>query len=84
MVKISKKSIISGNVHEMDIPLTEEQLNEGYAKMENGFLIQDAFPMLDDDAREFLLTGITPEEWESMYSEEDEDNFFGLDDDIAF
>lgn len=88
MVKVSKRSIISGDIHDMDIPLTEKQLQEGYEKMDKGILIQDAFPMLDDDAREFLLSGITPQEWESMYSEEDEefnfDEHYGLDDDIAF
>lgn len=87
MVKVSKKSMISGNVHEMDIPLTEEQLNEGYDKMDNGVLIQDAFPMLDDDAREFLLTGITSQEWDKTFPEDEEDdpdNYFGLDDDLSF
>ncbi len=29
-------------------------------------LIQDAFPHLSDNDREFLLTGITPEEWDEM------------------
>ena len=27
-------------------------------------LIQEAFPELSDDAREFIKTGITPEEWD--------------------
>ena len=31
-----------------------------------GALIQDAMPHLDPDQREFLMTGITPAEWDSV------------------
>lgn len=34
-----------------------------YAK---GTLIQDAFPFLNADQREFILTGICPECWDNM------------------
>ena len=34
--------------------------------------IQDAFPMLPANHREFLMTGITPEEWDAMFPEETE------------
>ena len=40
--------------------------------MEKGMNIQDAFPMLGDDEREFLLTGLTPEEWDDLFGEEEE------------
>ena len=39
--------------------------------MEKGMNIQDAFPMLGDDEREFLLTGLTPEEWDDLFGEEE-------------
>lgn len=81
---ITKRSMISGNIHDMDIPLTEEQYEEGMKKRDSGALIQDAFPTLTDEQREFILSGITPEEWDSTFPEEDEDDFFGLDDDMAF
>lgn len=90
MVMVSRTSMISGKTHEMDIPLTEEEYAAGLEKKENGFLIQDAFPTLNEDHREFLLTGITPEEWDATFPEEDEDTsfntdeHFGLDDDFAF
>jgi hypothetical protein len=35
-------------------------------------LIQDAFPTLTADEREFILTGITSEEWDEIFPEEDE------------
>jgi hypothetical protein len=36
-------------------------------------LIQDAFPDLSPDDREFLMTGITPEEWDSLDYDDDVD-----------
>jgi len=46
--------------------------------MGQGELIQDVFPHLTPDEREFIQTGITPEDWnemvgetEEMYDEED-------------
>jgi hypothetical protein len=32
--------------------------------------VQDAFPQLDADHREFLMTGITPEEWAELMGPE--------------
>jgi len=37
-----------------------------------GALIQDAFPYLDNEEREFILTGITPAEWDEMFGDEDD------------
>jgi hypothetical protein len=31
--------------------------------------IQDFLPNLDDDDREFILTGITPDEWDNLFKE---------------
>lgn len=38
--------------------------------MEKGMNIQDAFPMLNAEQREFLMTGLTPEEWDDLFGEE--------------
>lgn len=43
-----------------EIPITRD---EYHAWTISGDLIQDYFPQLSEDDREFLLTGITPEEW---------------------
>ena len=64
---IIRKSMLSGNVSSMDIPVTEGQLAEWQA----GALIQNAMPNLSADEREFILTGITPAEWDLEYAEED-------------
>lgn len=34
-----------------------------------GYTIQDAFPYLSASEREFIITGITPDEWEIMFAE---------------
>jgi hypothetical protein len=54
---------MTGKVCTMDIPVTQEQLNL-YAA---GALLQNAFPNLTAGQREFIKTGITDEEWESLF-----------------
>lgn len=34
---------------------------------DDGLLIQQALPYLTADEREFIMTGITPEQWESIF-----------------
>jgi hypothetical protein len=49
----------------MDIPCTPDQLN----LYETGtVLIQNAMPDVPAELREFVISGITPNEWESMFS----------------
>jgi len=59
---IERKSILSGNVNVMDINVTPTQI----ASWKNGMLVQSAMPDLSADEREFIMTGITPNEWEKM------------------
>ena len=62
---IEKESPFSGNVNRMDIPVTLAQIEA----WKGGELIQRAMPNLTPDEREFLMTGITPEEWENTFGE---------------
>jgi hypothetical protein len=39
--------------------------------IDTGTLVQDVFPHFDADQREFLITGILPEEWDAMFGSED-------------
>jgi len=41
-----------------------------YDAWQGGELIQNAMPNLTADEREFLMTGITPEEWAVMSEDE--------------
>ena len=63
---VERVSPISGT-NVMDLPITQAQL-DAYA---NGAMIQDAFPNLTADQREFIKTGYTAEEWEQIFSEDD-------------
>jgi hypothetical protein len=38
----------------------------------DGKHIQEAFPMLPAEHREFLLSGITPSEWNEIFAEEED------------
>jgi hypothetical protein len=58
-MQITRKSMITGLEHTLDLPVTPEQM----AAYENGALLQVAFPDLDAPNREFIKTGVTPEEW---------------------
>jgi hypothetical protein len=64
---ITRKSMYSGKVNTMDLPITDEQI----ARWESDTLIQNAFPNLNADQREFLMTGILPEEWDEMFPSDD-------------
>lgn len=63
---ISRKSAISGKVRTLDLDITEKQINDYF----DGFLVQDAFPNLSPDEREFFITGITIDEWREVYGDE--------------
>lgn len=68
-MQITRKSQISGIERTRDIDVTEEQLRN----YNNGLLIQNAFPHLSADDREFIKTGITAEEWESLFGGTEEE-----------
>ena len=65
-MEITKLSGLTGIPHTRNITVTEAQLDA----WRNGELIQRAMPNLSADDREFLITGITPEEWEAAFGEE--------------
>ena len=59
---ITRTSPFTGKVHSMEINVTPEQVKA----YNDGELIQRAFPHLSAEIREFIKTGITPEEWDTM------------------
>jgi len=62
---VQRRSIISGKVNTMNIDCTEEQLN----RHKMGELVQDVFPNLSVEEREFLISGVTPEEWDNAFED---------------
>ncbi len=66
---IAKVSLITKKMNTLDIPISEI---EYYNFINNSDItVQDAFPNLSAPLREFLITGITPSEWESVFGKED-------------
>jgi len=60
---IIKRKNFEGKQVQMDLPVTMEQIQ----RWENGGLVQDVFPQLNADQREFLISGMLPREWEKLF-----------------
>jgi hypothetical protein len=65
-MKITRISCLSGIERTIELPITWEQ----WGDYMNGILIQDALPHLSANEREFIISGITQEEWDSTFKEE--------------
>lgn len=66
-MKITRRSLISGNINEMELDITYEQLEQYH----NGGLAQVVFPNLSADEREFFITGVTAKEWNDTFGEDE-------------
>lgn len=60
---VTKTSMLTGKTTTRSLPITMQQLRDFYS----GKLIQDVFPDLSPEDREWLRSGITEEEWKEMY-----------------
>mgnify|MGYP001037886024 CR=1 FL=1 len=68
---VTRKNIFTGVKRSLDLDVTQEGLN----RWKNGELIQNVFPHLSVDEREFLMTGIIGEEWNELIEDEVRDEF---------
>ena len=64
-MKITMTSILSGKTTTRDIDVEPEQI----LAWQNGMLIQDAMPELSAPDREFIMSGITQEEWDGIFKD---------------
>lgn len=70
MATCTRISMISNIERTMDFPqYTQDEFLRRYVLWVNGELIQNAFPDLSDEEREFIKTGITPEEWATAFED---------------
>jgi len=69
---LARTSPITGNLNEVEIPMSIEAYALGMQAWKRGALIQDAFPTLKADIREFIMSGITPKEWDEMFADEED------------
>jgi len=68
---VTRKNIFTGQSRSLDLDVTQEQLN----RWKGGEKIQNVFPHLSVDEREFLMTGIIGEEWNELTEELARDEF---------
>lgn len=63
-MKIKRKSVVTGIERTMDIPANPED----FMLWSEGFVaIDEAMPYLNIADREFILSGMTPNEWEELF-----------------
>lgn len=68
-MKVTRKSLFSGKVHTMELPVSPLDLDAYHAGKAN---IQDVFLHLTAEQREFIMSGITPEEWAKHIADNEE------------
>jgi hypothetical protein len=61
---ITRTSRLTGKTSVMDLNITQVQLDAWV----DGELVQNAMPQLSAEEREFLMTGITAAEWDSVFA----------------
>lgn len=62
-MKVKVLNRFTRQYNEMDLDVTEEQL----ARHRDGELVQNVFPHLSAEEREFLITGMTPAEQKEIF-----------------
>ena len=77
VIEVTRKNQFTGKEATMQIAITQEELDAGLARSWSHNRagggtehMQDIFPQLSAGEREFLMTGITPQEWDAMFPEE--------------
>tara|TARA_R110000751_G_scaffold8688_1_gene33758 strand:+ start:737 stop:952 length:216 start_codon:yes stop_codon:yes gene_type:complete len=67
MAIIKRVSLLTGSENTMDLPVKSDRVTNWLQSRERDPrstpLIQDAFPELNNEQREFILTGSTGDEW---------------------
>lgn len=83
-MQITRRSMLTGKTNTMDLDITQNQLD----RFNNGMLIQNAFPHLTPGEREFILNGITPEEWVEYFGDgsddDDEEDYDYYDNEVEY
>lgn len=65
-MKITRIDPFTQKENTMELDITQAQLD----RWQKGELIQNVFPYLTADEREFIKTGITPDSWDVYLNEE--------------
>lgn len=68
MIEIKRVSPLTGKEAAMVLDITPEQVAE-WNNPNRKRLIQEIFPQLTNDEREFIMTGYTAQDWRVIYGE---------------
>ena len=64
-MKLTRKSMLSGEEGSFDLSISEEEFAKCFHLWKIGEeLIEDAFPMLNEEQRDFVMMGI--KDWEGL------------------
>lgn len=76
---IRRENILTGKTNQMRLIMTDEQLE----RWQNGEHVQDVFPHYSKEIREFLISGMLPEEQDEIFGrpDDDDDDDYYLDND---
>ena len=77
MVTLTRKSMITGEMNTMTLDTTQEKIDLFFTENDRP-LIQDLFPELTVDEREFIQTGSTPEDWNNLSDKELNETTVGM------
>jgi len=67
--EVTAKSSITGIMHTRRIPCSAGEIRYWQSSRRT---VQSVLPELSPDDREFLISGITPEEWEQTFGQEED------------
>ena len=67
MVRLYKRSPIDGTTNYMDLPTESYKIQHWNNSPEQLPLIENYFPELTPEQREFILTGIIPRQWNDTF-----------------
>ena len=72
---ITRTSPLTGQDTTLDLPVTQQQLDEYYSRPRNR-LVQEIFANLTAPQREFIMTGYTADDWEELFGSDELDDIF--------
>ncbi len=67
-MKITRTHPFTGVTNTLDLNITSEE----WERYLNGELVQNAMPHLNEDEREFIISGIPPGEWDKWLPSDEE------------
>jgi hypothetical protein len=66
-MQLTRKDPLTGISNTLELDITDLQLTQWQQGLGK---IQDIFPNLSADEREFIMTGLTAESWDALFAED--------------